>query len=103
MHVKLMGNSGFDFYAVVRVKVGADRPVLQAIDGRVGAVLGMAQAEDGSWTYAVHIIDLDESWSIGESELVATGRTMKRKDFYGGEVLSVEVDRKWRGERSPDE
>lgn len=85
-----MMSSKYIFCEVVRVK--ATRATLEAIDGREGAILGMAQAEDGSWTYAVHIIDLDESWSIEESELVATGRTMKRQDFYGGEVLSVEVD-----------
>lgn len=80
----------FVFFEVVKVR--AARAALEAIDGREGAILGMAQSEDGSWTYAVHILDLDESWSIGESELVATGRTMTRQDFYGGEVLSVEVD-----------
>ena len=83
-------NSKFSFYEVVQIKAG--RPALQAIDGATGAVLGMAQNDDGSWVYSVHILDQEESWSVNESELLATGRFMKREDFYGGEALFVEVD-----------
>ena len=52
----------------------------------------MVENDQGEWIYAVHMTDKDESWDIRESELISTGEFMKRKDFYDGESVTVEVD-----------
>lgn len=93
-------NAMFSFYEVVQVKT--DRSSVRAIDGRDGAILGIVQNDDGLWTYSVHILELEEAWSLRESELVATGRFMRREDFYQGDVVSVEVDRDTRDGRFKD-
>jgi hypothetical protein len=72
--------------------VESERPMLSEISGLSGAILGMAENDDGDWVYAVHILDTDESWDVRESELTATGGFMKREDFYEGDSVRVEVD-----------
>lgn len=80
----------FSFYEVVEVKGG--RPAIAKIVGQRGAVVGMAQCEDGRWTYSVHLLEVGRSWSLEERELVATGLKMERSDFYDGDSVQVKVN-----------
>lgn len=90
----------FSYYEVVQVKT--DRPALRSVDGCSGAILGMAQNDAGAWMYSVHILGQEEVWSLRESELAATGRFMRREDFYQGNKISVEVDEGTREGRIKD-
>jgi len=81
----------FDFYDVVRINSG--RKALAEINGQNGSILGMAENDQGQWTYSVHMLETEESWSVMENELVATGDKMKRDDFYNGASVRVEVDK----------
>ncbi len=83
-------NSKFKFYEVV--EVASDRPALSEINSLKGAILGMAQNSSGCWNYSVQIFETEECWDVGESELIRTGKRMKREDFYDGDSISVEVD-----------
>jgi len=79
------------FYEVVQIK--SDRTALSEINGLSGAILGMAQNDDGDWVYAVHIFDTEDSWDIREVELAPTGKVMSRSDFYDeDDVVQIEVD-----------
>jgi hypothetical protein len=80
----------FSFYEVVEILPG--RPVIAPVVGRRGAILGMAECDDGRWVYSVHVLDVGESWHMQESELAPTGEAMKREDFYAGDSISIEVD-----------
>lgn len=80
----------FTFYEVVDVVSG--RQVVAPVVGHRGAVLGMAQCDDGRWVYAIHLLESGEGWDMEESELVSTGIFMTREDFYEGDSISVEVD-----------
>ena len=80
----------FEFYEVVRVE--SCIPKYQEVNGHEGVVLGMAQSEDQSWSYAVQIFQPEDGWDIPESELISTGRVMKRENLYPGNSVRVEVD-----------
>lgn len=82
--------SKFDFYEVV--KIITDDPKYAEVNGKEGAILGMAQNSDGIWGYAVEIFDEIDGWSFPEDALVTLGYKMKREDFYTGETIRVEVD-----------
>ncbi len=79
----------FAFYDVVEV-IGGRRNIASLV-GRRGAVLGMAQSDDGQWSYAVQMLDDGDGWTIPEAELKATGEAMCREDFYDGSSIKVEV------------
>jgi len=84
----------FEFFEVVRVepRPGSD-PALEALRGRIGAVLGKG-AEDGELptSYAVAIDGLDEVWSIAPEDLVSTGQFRRYEDYYDGTSVRVSVD-----------
>ena len=80
----------FKFYEVV--EISSDRPALREVDGKRGAILGMAENDDGSWGYAVCIFDEEIGYDVSEEELLTTGEMMKREDFYDGENITIIVD-----------
>lgn len=80
----------FQFYEVV--KVVSENSTLREINGMTGTILGMAQNDNGEWGYGVQILETNENWDISESDLVATGKHMKREDFYDGTSVKVTVD-----------
>ena len=73
--------SKFEFYELVTIQ--SDNPVAQEVNGKQGAVLGMAQNFGESekskgrghneWDYAVYLFDTDETWTLSEQDLVSTG------------------------------
>ena len=77
----------YRFYEVVQIADNCDR--LKQLAGLEGAVMGMAQDEDGSWGYAVFIYQLGESWHVLEAELQPTGRMDRRESFYDGTPVVV--------------
>lgn len=84
----------FQFYEVV-VVVDNNNESLQALIGREGTILGMAQEEESEeWGYVVSIESIGETWDIAERYLESTGKFRKRSDFYSGESVKVKVDPK---------
>lgn len=47
-------NAKFQFYEVVEIRPG--QPVIAPVIGLRGAVLGMAECDDGRWVYAVQVL-----------------------------------------------
>jgi hypothetical protein len=86
-------------------KVRLDSPAATkaAVQGQIGAVLGRAQGDDGTWHYAVHIYATGICWSCSEHELSPTGEHADRADFYDGTSVRVRVDETGRGSRVSDE
>jgi hypothetical protein len=84
-------NPTFDFYDVVRVK-RFPRSISDGTASLEGILLGSAGTDDGETVYSVHLVELDRSWMFSGSELEATGRSIKEKDFHGG--TTVRVNRK---------
>jgi hypothetical protein len=84
-----MQPSPFAFYEEVTVKSG--RAGLEEIAGESGAVLG-ASGDGGSWSYAVLIYSKGITWSVGEEDIVSTGRIRTREEFYDGTVIRVSKD-----------
>lgn len=82
--------SKFEFYEIVRVV--SSSPELAPIQGDECAVLGKARGEDGKWYYTLHVYRLEESWSVGETEVEATGRMDERESFYDDTSVKVKVD-----------
>ena len=82
----------FQFYE--RVVVLRDAP---EIFGKIGSVLGRAQADDGTWLYAVFVAGPNEAWDVAESDLESTGIVDKREDFYSGQSVRVRVGKSGRG------
>jgi hypothetical protein len=77
----------FDWYE--RVRVATADPAKATIDGKLGAVLGKAQSDDGHWSYGVFVYDERVVWSCLEDELAPTGEFDRRESFYGGESIRV--------------
>lgn len=77
-----MAESHFDWYEQVQV-TSAD-PAKGEINGKLGAILGKAQSEDGRWTYGVYIYDQKIIWSCENGELSPTGNFDRRESFYSG-------------------
>ena len=76
----------FTFYEIVRV-ISYTRP------GSEGAVLGMAQNDDGLWYYAIALYDDSNLvWNFREDELEPTGRHDRRESFYDEASIRVRVD-----------
>ena len=80
----------FDFYE--KVVVASARPELEPITGKLGAILGRAQNDDGKWSYAIHVYGEDEGWSVYEAELHSTGEFDRRETFYDGTSIRVSED-----------
>ena len=85
----------FQFYEIVRVASG--NATLATIHGETGAILGMAEHDDGAYGYAVFIYRDQICWSIDEEDLEATGRFSSREAFYDGTSVRVRVDEHGRG------
>lgn len=84
-------DSLFEFYGVVEVVAG--RPMIGAVVGHRGAVIGKAQNEEtGAWSYSVSMLESRESWSLRENEIVSTGLYMTRQDFYDGSSVKILSD-----------
>ncbi len=77
----------FDWYE--RVRVATADPAKAAIAGKLGAVLGKAQGDDGRWSYGVFVYDERMVWSCWEDELAPTGEFDRRESFYSGESIRV--------------
>jgi len=87
--------SKFKFYEKVRISSTA--PAKAKVNGELGAILGMAQGDDGKWSYAVSVYSTGTCWSCWENELVPTGEFDRRETFYTGDSVQVAVDKKGRG------
>ena len=72
--------SRFNFYEIVMVKETV-LTIKNGINGLKGAVLGMAEDEDGKWFYAVNIYGKDEGWDLPEECLESTGNLHQGKSF----------------------
>ena len=90
-----MAESRFDWYE--RVQVATADPAKVSINGRLGAVLGKAQGDDGRWSYGVFVYDKQVVWSCGENELTPTGEFDRRESFYTGESIRVSQQGEWLG------
>ena len=90
-----MAEDRFDFYEQVRVTTSDSAK--RAIDGKLGAVLGKAQGEDGRWSYAVFVYDERVVWSCMEDELTPTGEFDRKESFYSGESIRVSQRGEWLG------
>ena len=83
-----MGNK-FDFYEIV--KVVSSEKIYSDIYGFEGVVLGMSKNDDGFWGYAVFVNN--DTWSLDEKALSATGRFSSRENFYSDkDTVKVVVD-----------
>lgn len=86
----------FDFFDVVRV-VDTDGEVAE-IDRAYGIILGMAQTDSGLWTYAVDVYsdekltDRLDGYSVDETHLTATGRSVPSEFVYPGDSIRVSKD-----------
>ncbi|KDM90416.1 Imm31 family immunity protein [Photobacterium galatheae] len=85
----------FNFYEVV--KINSKRSELSDANGLECAILGMAENDDGIYWYSVSSLIGEFSWDLREDELVSTGKTMKREDFYTGESITVSVNQDGEG------
>lgn len=84
-------NNQFTFYEVVRVRPHSSVPWL--LWYTEGVVVGMSQCQNGSWGYAVMLLqDRGCCWDINERFLEACGRHMNRGDIYDGASVIVAVD-----------
>jgi Immunity protein 31 len=87
----------FDFYEKVRIcTTEASR---KEVNGELAAVVGRAQDDFGSWSYAVHIYRTEVVWSVSEDELISLGEFDSEDNFFDGSSVRVRVDRKGRGIR----
>ena len=85
-----MQDAQFDFYE--KVLIESTRPELAQINGKLAAVLGRAQGDDGRWSYAAHVYDNDECFSCNEDDLKPTGEFDRRETFYDGISIRVSLD-----------
>jgi hypothetical protein len=75
------GVFALDFFAEVRV-VAAPTP---ALAGRLGVVLGWARnGADDTESYAVAIDGESQVWTLSLHQLVPTGQSRPREDYYPG-------------------
>ena len=85
----------YKFYEIVRIITGENT-------GKEGAIMGMAQDDDGLWGYAVHVYEDSIVWDYLETDLESTGKMDKRESFYSGETIKVYVDPETGEGTSPD-
>ena len=79
----------FSFYEVV--KIVSVRTSLKKVSGKLGAILGKAETDGGSWVYTVHVFDANETWCADEKELFSTGTYMTKEDFFSGDSITVSM------------
>jgi hypothetical protein len=82
----------YDFFEKV-VVCAPGKPV----DGKLGAILGRSQRDDGSGGYGAYIYERGTVWSLAEEELLPTGEFDVSETFYDGSSLDVAVDEAGRG------
>lgn len=82
-----MVQSKYQFYEIVRVSRNCTR--FEQLVGQEGAIMGMAQNEQGKWSYSVHLYEMDEGWHPLEDELELTGRMSSHEDHYDGSHITV--------------
>jgi len=87
--------SPFIFYE--KVVVESKDPKKSKINGKLAAIMGMSQSDDGEWGYAIHVYGEDEGWDAMSHELRPTGEFDRRETFYSGESIQVRVDKQGRG------
>lgn len=85
-----MPNPKFQFYG--KVRVASNNPELAEIGGEIGAILGIAENDDGSFGYAVFIYRDEICLNIAEDDLEATGEFDRRETFYDDSSIRVRVD-----------
>ena len=90
----------YDFYE--KVRVNSQMPENATVNGEIGAVLGRAQTEDGTWYYTVNVSSSQTSWCFFEYELSPTGEQASRDDFYDGSSVRVSVDDEGKGRIESD-
>ena len=83
-------NAKSDYYEKVRCV--SDDPAKSHIGGKLAAVLGRAQHDDGSWSYAIHVYGERYCFSVLETELESTGEFARREEFYSGASIRVSQD-----------
>jgi hypothetical protein len=81
-----MAEDRFEWYE--RVRVATADPTKEAINGRLGAVLGKAQGDDSRWSYGVFIYDLQRVWVCREDELATTGEF--DRSFYSDKSIRID-------------
>jgi hypothetical protein len=86
-------SSQFEFYEIVKVKETAFT-IKNGLNRLKGAILGMAEDENGNWGYAIHIYNLEEVWDLPQECLESTGEFTSREEFYDGSSIHVKVDAK---------
>jgi hypothetical protein len=62
----------FNFREIVRI-IKQDGPVKRDVVGLEGRISGRAQDENGDWSYAVFLYQLDENWMFDEDMLQTMG------------------------------
>jgi hypothetical protein len=86
----------FNFFDVVQIVDTSGE--LSKVDRKFGVVLGMSQADDGQWGYAVDVYEDGnctvriDGWDISQDNLVATGRRVSEDHIYGSETIRVSPD-----------
>ena len=61
----------------------------EIVNGKLGAILGLAQSDNGCWNYTVHIYDTGLCWCFEEEQLFSTGEFAKLDEFYDGSSIKV--------------
>jgi hypothetical protein len=81
----------YQFFEIVRVTPKHKR---KQFAGKEGAILGMAQNDQGQWEYSITFTGTGENYGFYEDELEPTGKMDKRESFYDGSSVTVKVDPK---------
>ena len=82
----------FEFFEVVRIDAAPEES--EELDGKTGPIVGMAESEDGRWTYSIYLENQGGAFIVNEDRLTSTGRFVKREDIYDGSSMRVAVDPK---------
>jgi|GEM_PF-347271 len=90
-----MARARFELYDIVRVR--ESNPELAEIHGERGAILAIADREDGRREYGVFVYRDEMVWQLAEEDLEATGERTSREALYGDSAARVIVDGQGRG------
>ena len=86
----------FQFYEIVYVS--SPKPELTEVYGQTGAILGMAEDDQGQFYYGVFIAREEMCWSIAEQDLKTTGIIAEHSAFYDdNQSLRGRFDEQGRG------
>ncbi len=77
----------FQFYEKVRVAAPESSNV-----GRLGAVSGKSQSDEGIWVYSVSLYAETSCSCFDEDQLESIGEFAERSEFYAGDSVRVRVD-----------